>query len=212
MKSPDNPFVISRFIPREGIELRDAMKLSRGAYGRHQLIWDAFPNGDRPLFREIDQLQFLVVSDTPPNPDRRGWRIDTKKYTPRVKEGMRLEFSLRANATVCRDGKRHDIVKDVRIQKLKQGNEYLPSALDTANEIGPQWLARQGEQKGFALIHSVVTGMRQHKTKNKIKFTTLDFNGVLSVTDPQEFVTTLYTGIGRAKAFGAGLLLVKPLS
>jgi CRISPR system Cascade subunit CasE len=45
-----------------------------------------------------------------------------------------------------------------------------------------------------------------------IQFTTLDFHGVLRIANPEQFLHTLFTGIGRAKGFGSGLLLIKPIS
>ncbi|WP_066977465.1 type I-E CRISPR-associated protein Cas6/Cse3/CasE [Methylomonas lenta] len=40
-------------------------------------------------------------------------------------------------------------------------------------------------------------------------FSTLDFTGELQITDAEAFRQTLFTGLGRVKAFGCGLLLVK---
>lgn len=44
------------------------------------------------------------------------------------------------------------------------------------------------------------------------RFSTVDFSGERTVTDPGLFGTALPTGIGHAKAFGCGLLLVRPLA
>jgi len=40
----------------------------------------------------------------------------------------------------------------------------------------------------------------------------VEFQGVLTVTDPALFRTTFTTGIGSAKAFGFGLLALAPVS
>ena len=45
----------------------------------------------------------------------------------------------------------------------------------------------------------------------KLQFTTVDFGGQLTVTDGRAFATALVGGIGHAKAFGCGLLLVRPV-
>jgi CRISPR system Cascade subunit CasE len=37
----------------------------------------------------------------------------------------------------------------------------------------------------------------------------LDYKGVLCVTDTELFKTTLFNGIGRSKAFGCGLMMVR---
>jgi len=44
-----------------------------------------------------------------------------------------------------------------------------------------------------------------------LRFTTVDLPRELVVTDAERFAITLASGIGRAKAFGCGLLLVRPL-
>ncbi|MCI0421919.1 MAG: type I-E CRISPR-associated protein Cas6/Cse3/CasE [Acidobacteria bacterium] len=43
----------------------------------------------------------------------------------------------------------------------------------------------------------------------KIELSTLDFEGVLLVTEPDRFLRALLSGIGPAKAFGCGLMLVR---
>jgi CRISPR system Cascade subunit CasE len=42
-----------------------------------------------------------------------------------------------------------------------------------------------------------------------IALSTLDFEGGLAVTDPERLRVVLLAGIGPAKAFGCGLLLVR---
>jgi CRISPR system Cascade subunit CasE len=37
----------------------------------------------------------------------------------------------------------------------------------------------------------------------------VDFEGTIEITDPGIFVEALFTGIGPAKAFGCGLMLVR---
>jgi CRISPR system Cascade subunit CasE len=44
---------------------------------------------------------------------------------------------------------------------------------------------------------------------NLIRYSTIDFQGVLNVTDSEKFQAVLFKGIGKAKAFGCGLMLVK---
>jgi CRISPR system Cascade subunit CasE len=49
---------------------------------------------------------------------------------------------------------------------------------------------------------------RQHGGTG-IALTTLDFEGVLEVVDPGSFLSSLLGGIGPAKAFGCGLMLIR---
>jgi len=41
------------------------------------------------------------------------------------------------------------------------------------------------------------------------RFSSVDFLGDLEITDVEKFTKALFQGIGRAKAFGCGLMLVK---
>lgn len=55
-------------------------------------------------------------------------------------------------------------------------------------------------------------GYTQHRGKaDELRFSSVDFNGELTVADATAFTATLTRGVGHAKAFGCGLLLVKPL-
>lgn len=57
-----------------------------------------------------------------------------------------------------------------------------------------------------------VAAYEQHGGKRgQLRFSTVDLAGELVVTDAERFATTLASGIGRAKAFGFSLLLVRPL-
>jgi len=55
-----------------------------------------------------------------------------------------------------------------------------------------------------------VDGYAQHRGKRgQISISTVDFAGQLTVTDPVALKQALFDGIGHAKAFGCGLLLVR---
>ena len=59
-----------------------------------------------------------------------------------------------------------------------------------------------------------VDGYEQHKSIKRngnrpISFSTLDFGGLLTVTDKQAFEKSLFFGIGPAKGMGCGMLMVR---
>jgi CRISPR system Cascade subunit CasE len=55
-------------------------------------------------------------------------------------------------------------------------------------------------------------GYEQHRGKSGgLRFSTVDFSGTLEVHDPQALQRALFSGIGHAKAFGCGLLLIRPI-
>lgn len=49
---------------------------------------------------------------------------------------------------------------------------------------------------------------RQQRGKG-IELATQDFEGDLTVTEPEKLIVSLLSGVGPAKAFGCGLLLVR---
>ena len=74
------------------------------------------------------------------------------------------------------------------------------------------WLKRQAARHGFDFsedLLSVDAYTRHRGKKGDIKFSTVDFSGELLVTDAAALTAALAHGIGRAKAFGCGLLLVQ---
>lgn len=193
-------------------------------YQEHQMLWDVFepdPEAKRDFLYRRDthrgQLRYFILSRRPPVNSLGLWRIDPPKYfAPKLSSGQRLAFMLRANPVVRRGGVRHDVVMD-RKKHLNwkhlpvDKRPPLPELIRTA---GLTWLRWQAEQHGFTFDdHAVqVEGYQQHnihRGNRRIHISTLDFTGLLTVTDSEVFTKALYNGIGPAKAFGCGLLLVR---
>lgn len=130
-------------------------------------------------------------------------------------------------------GRRHDVVMDRKRQLVASGAER-PDESEIIRDAGLAWLTRQGERAGFRLIEAEqdvigddglleqdpqhrsavrVDGYRQHRVTRRgekaITFSSLDFEGVLEVTDPDTFLTQVVTGFGPQKAFGCGLMLLR---
>ena len=42
-----------------------------------------------------------------------------------------------------------------------------------------------------------------------MSFSTLDFEGLLTVSDPGTFLSSIVRGFGAAKAYGCGLMLIR---
>ncbi|HRP70042.1 MAG TPA: type I-E CRISPR-associated protein Cas6/Cse3/CasE [Turneriella sp.] len=81
------------------------------------------------------------------------------------------------------------------------------------------WLARRGMAGGFQLQSAIVESTQTiSATKKKMeggggeirKILAVTFAGLLEVTDSETFIKTYAAGIGSAKAFGCGLLLLAP--
>lgn len=75
------------------------------------------------------------------------------------------------------------------------------------------WLESRAKPNGFTLGSVQVTGYRWHALPEKGRnagFSTMDYEGVLTVTNPEQFVASvLYKGLGPSKAFGCGLVMIR---
>ena len=223
----------SLITPTEGREREAAHQRLQGAYADHQWLWQLFPADAGTardfVFRrhEANGLpRFYVVSQRRPEATHQAWQVQTRDYAPQIAAGTSLNFELRANPTVRhgRDGKskRHDVVMDAKKQLLTArglphwadwDDDTKPALYSIVQQSCSTWLTRRGEKLGFALDADslVVEAYEQHddRTDRKLQFTTVDFSGRLRVTDPLAFTGALMRGIGPAKAFGCGLLLVR---
>jgi CRISPR system Cascade subunit CasE len=96
-----------------------------------------------------------------------------------------------------------------------------PPLYELVHETVRDWFCGADGQAGMASRcgFAVDTGRlrvdayRQHRVRRgedrEIRFSTVDLAGELVVTDSGRFGATLLNGVGRAKAFGCGLLLVR---
>ncbi|MDS4057544.1 MAG: type I-E CRISPR-associated protein Cas6/Cse3/CasE [Candidatus Contendobacter sp.] len=210
------------------IELRDnaearafVARFGLEGYGLHQALWRLFaaaPGTQRDfLYRVIDNAErpaFYVVSERPPMVDSRVWQVRSRDYSPHLRAGDRLVFSLRVNPTVKRApapgtrSVRHDVVMDAR----RHGAAPDPTG-GLYDQAGLAWLKPRAMAAGFQVEQVRIDGYRRHQLYKRggapIVFSTLDFEGLLTVIEPTEFCRTLMNGLGPAKSFGCGLLLVR---
>ena len=204
---------------------RDFWTVFRNEYGLHQAVWQLF--GDRPdrkrdfLYRIKDDGGAPVVytlSERAPDAASPLWAVEAPKpFAPRVGPGTSLEFTLRANPVRTRDGKRHDVVMEEKRRLRDAGTleQDRPSEPALAQEAGERWLAARATKGGFQLRSVRADGYRprtffKSRGEKPVRIATMDFTGILEVTDPGTFVDeTLSKGIGPAKGFGCGLMLVR---
>ena len=201
-------------VPEEGGARADAS---------HRLLWALFSDGpDRRrdfLWREEGPGRFLALYARPPNPLHDVFDIDPpKEFAPNLAAGDRLAFTLRANPVVARKqeggvrGKRVDVVMHALHPVPRE--ERRERRLALVVEAGRGWLARQGERHGFqpdpdTAVDSYETVRIPRGPRASLEFGRLDFQGVLTVTDPPRFLAALACGFGRARAFGCGLMLIR---
>ncbi|QLA20891.1 type I-E CRISPR-associated protein Cas6/Cse3/CasE [Desulfolutivibrio sulfoxidireducens] len=203
----------------------------QGEYALHKAVWEFFK--DRPdqerdfLYRRDVQrgsIIILTVSMRQPRPDGPHWTVATKPYTPDLRHGDRLRFSLRANPTRTKyagsdtRGKRVDVIMDHK-KRLKAENvppDSRPTESAMAQRLGCDWLLRRAAGIGLAieedtlLAHSyTLWRFAKPATRNPLQFATLDFEGFATVADPAKALDAMTRGVGPAKGFGCGLLLAR---
>ena len=215
---------LSRLTLTEHPSLHPIVHRLGDAYREHQMLWQLFdpqPDAERDFLYRRETRKgrpcYFLLSRRPPVNPLGLWRIDPPKpFAPCLQVDQRLAFSLRVNPVVNHDGKRHDIVMD---RKRQMGWKTMslwerPPLQQVIHETGTDWLQRRSERHGFEIDPGLlrVEGYQQHHSRRgrrNIRFSTLDFTGLLWVTEPDVFMEALTQGIGPAKAFGCGLMLVR---
>lgn len=193
----------------------------------HRIVWSWFaddPDRHRDfLYRQEGagrSVRFYTLSPRPPVDPGGFWRIETKEFAPKLATGDCLAFSLRANPTLRKasgpgEGKRHDVVMDAKFAARSGGGDPQPLA-EVVQTKCTGWLLSRAESCGFELADGDVRadGYRpvrfyRRRGEGEASVTTVDFDGRLTVRDPSRFVDSLTRGIGPAKAFGCGLMLIR---
>jgi CRISPR system Cascade subunit CasE len=217
-------------------ELAIRQRKIRDRYDWHQHVWKGFagiipPNPDKGHFAKgtrpedqertppdflcrIDEVddcyRLLVLSAAPPH--RPDWCptdcFGTKVIPDDFFAHPRYRFSLLANPT-----------KKLRVDNAdgsrKKNGRRVPL---TRHEDLVAWLERKASAGGFTLnLDSLRTLPRGREFFHKDgaahgTHSAVEFQGELTVTDPAQLRATVADGIGSAKAFGFGLLVLAPLS
>ena len=182
----------------------------------HAAIEGCFPDKmdkDRKLWR-LDRLQgslFLLLL-SPEMPDfselarqfcAEGVQGETKDYTPllsSIRVGGRYRFRLRANPT-----------HSVPMGKGERGKVFSHVTVEQKRD----WLMQKARAGGFMLEESLFDVVETDHLRfarggkgSPVEIGVAVYEGVLEVSDREMLVRSLTQGIGRAKAYGCGLLTV----
>ncbi|MEQ1671579.1 MAG: type I-E CRISPR-associated protein Cas6/Cse3/CasE [Hyphomicrobium sp.] len=190
----------------------------------HGLVWSLFSRSDEIkrdfLFREIEPGSYIIVSHRPPEDPHGLWNVTSQQFEPALQVGHRLGFVLRANPamSVAQPGKKRGLRVDAIMHaksKVSKMERAAFSAQD-AQTAGLGWLIKRGPAIGvdFDAEYCSATGYRQVQVQRQrpakpIEFSEIDYEGVLTVTDPIKLMAALANGIGKAKSYGCGLMLVR---
>jgi CRISPR system Cascade subunit CasE len=195
----------------------DAVRLLRirDTYDWHQRVWQAFGGHDGAtrdflvrLDRKEDAYRVLILSRSEPSkPDWCPVDCFGAKVIPDAYFGHgRYRFSLLANPT-----------KKLRVDNVdgsrKKNGRRVPLV---RREDLVAWLARKAANGGFAFdseaLRIVPRGREYfHKSGAHGLHSAVEFQGTITVSDASLFRATVAAGIGSAKAFGFGLLVLAPL-
>lgn len=188
------------------IELPWARALKQGLgdpYRLHQWIWDALPNDPDArrdfLFRSDMKegiLRILLLSARIPAPDAAvTWK--TTEVTDTFLGHGEYRFQLRANPTFRRasDHKRLAIFDEMKIRDwfTRKFADAGCEVHDLETTAPRKVLFRKGGGMHLGTVYSV------------------DVSGILAVRDEAAFRAAFDAGIGPAKGFGFGLLLLQPI-
>ena len=211
---------------------RLAQAIFATAYAEHEAIWRLLSHSQKQqrdfLFRREEQAHrptFYLLAPREPVDPTGFWSVQSKPYDPQLAEGQRLAFSLRANPTRTRKASvipddRRRFRDDVVMQAKRGEAEREPnpnrraSQAELVQRVGPKWLADRGERCGFLLEEVMVDSYFQHRfhkrgQKEAIRISTLDYQRILRIFNRTAFKQALYQGIGPAKGFGCGMLLIR---
>ena len=192
--------------------------ISDEAYDIHEQMWDLFPgmpDEKRTFLYSVmdDGRTIYMVSEKEPIMNNY-WEVESKPYDPQINTGDVFKFRTRVNPVITKtiDGKhqRHDVVMNYK-------RSVKGSGMDMNNIIHAsvlEWINRKGSLNGFevdeksVLIHSYMRNETKKRNK-KIVFSTVIVEGTLQVSDANLFKNVLFKGIGAAKGFGCGLMMIK---
>jgi CRISPR system Cascade subunit CasE len=211
--------------------IRSILKQTGDAYREHALVWQLFPGDGEVrdfLFRaDIDEQGapvYYVVSRREPTLHD-ALVVETRPYDPQLQEGELVRFDLRVNPTITesKTRKRHDILMHAKYQARAEGLSPAKIA-ECVETTCRQWLAERSMGLRILLDPNdlpngladslVVSRYQQHhirarKHEKQLMFSSVDYSGIAEVTDPDALRKTLFGGVGRSKAFGCGLLLLR---
>lgn len=206
------------------------------SYAWHKRLWqDCFPgepNAKRDFLTRIDTLEkaFRIWILAQRQPVRPNWCMPgdfaVKEISPSFLSRRYYVFDLRANPvkTIVQRGPNGETL--FRPNGKRKNGKRIP--LIKQDDLRA-WLIRKGEVRcrdkitgldvpgGFCIVKDKPLEIRPVQTNHFRKkghsayHGGVQFRGTLEVTDQERFAETYRSGIGSAKGFGYGLLLLAPI-
>jgi CRISPR system Cascade subunit CasE len=206
------------------------------SYAWHKKLWDCYPDtpdAGRNFLTRIDQLEralrLWILARR--KPERPSWCLpdsfSLKEIAPSFLSHRHYAFDLRANPvkTIVQRG------PDGETLLCSNGKRKNGKRVPLVNSKELQaWLIRKGEVRcrdketgldvpgGFRILEEKpleISPMVESHFRKKGQsgyHGGVQFRGILEVTDQEKFIESYYSGIGSAKSFGFGLLLLAPVN
>lgn len=148
---------------------------------------------------------------------------ETREYNPAFQNGQRLRFRIRVNLSKkikeSKNGTDLRKVKGILDKKGRPKEQGKRVAFTWDQEKNPddvirEWFSAKAGRWGFQIDEFRVIQLGWiigYKAigKHTLKFRSALLEGLLQVTDVEQFTTAIANGIGFAKSFGFGMLSVK---
>lgn len=155
---------------------------------------------DKPDFSHI-VMQFGYPSSKPP------WETkDYDLFLSRLQEGQDWHFRLRANPTRSSLEEKDPVSGRGKVFAHVTHDQQRQWLLSIAGSYGFNL-----DEDDFNVTHTQWFKFLKGSSKREVTLRTATFEGKLTITKLERFLNTLQAGIGRAKAYGCGLLTVARL-
>lgn len=195
----------------------------RDSYDWHQRLWECFPNNPmktRDFLTRIDYLEGTIrvwmITQRPPVcpvwcPEE---NFEVRKIAPTFLSHSHYAFDLRANPTKAVVQRGSDGIPKQKTNGKRASGKRIPIL---RQEELRKWIDRKAVDSGFRISEakpleigpSVSYWFRKNGRQGV--HAGVQFRGVLKVSDPAKFSHAYANGIGGAKSFGFGLLLISPV-
>lgn len=174
---------------------------------RDRILWriDYFQNKCYLLLLSAEKPDFTQIANSFGYPHAMP-QWETRDYSPlleRLQEGQVWRFRLRANPV-------HSSFRE-KNPATGRGKVFAHVTLEQQRK----WALAKAKHNGFMLkeenFNVVHTDWKRFYKKNSghtVTLHTVTFEGILTISDRERFTQSLVSGIGRAKAYGCGLLTI----
>jgi CRISPR system Cascade subunit CasE len=219
-ESPIFQVVCKKYAPvinkgqRFAFKLRANPIIAKKTHGKkHSMRHDVVMDAQRSLLCDLARLLAISNADNMKKSVLRHLVFNTWKGSDNLACSEQLCEIIRAN-------ERFEQLMENDLSSGQLLDWALKIAADSALEV---WLKKKGVQNGFGLVSEdcgegikrlkfQAESYRWHAMPKKGRdagFSSVDFDGVIQVLDPDIFQGMLFNGVGPAKAFGCGLMLIR---